>query len=699
MSTIADYPPIQRPLDGTEIIPAWQDGRQTAPTLAQLGAFIDASMQDIIDRVDQAARQNGFVFTWAAPYIDGTTLRVPRFFQRLTGAYADRAPAGGAFWYEIADAVDYNAGNSIVYFNVATNSLALANIYAQPADIGTDAKPIIGQFSGGAFNSLSKTAILAANEFPGGISGVAGVMGSGTTAVQVSGIPELTGQNIYFGWTAPAGQTAAIGDLFARTDQTFAFARVFVRATDGGAPIAPFFETFDETYLRDPSGGLVSRGQAVLEKLYSPTLASYLLVVNKAIPSGAIGLRAVLVQPAGRQLLLAGLQFAASNDPAAVVPLVDRNAVAVEKLGRMLLPLEIAAFEDRPFTLYPQQIIDTRPTRALLSVSGDAVIDSAPIVTGEACVRIDPAGWTDGETMLIERAFDGRLENLRQGARVTLRKVPAAAMSGKSIGALFMGDSKVDDFETANAICTILQGYGATVTRTGTLAGWDAAAQTNRLHEGRSGAKLADYVGKSIAGMAPVAPADYLAMPIYPDRYAHNPFLFPGTGTGSYNGLIFDYGRYLAAYNSILAPHDTVVVDLGTNDKADFGQTDDLTAFVDVAMTTIIQSIRAAGKKVIVAPPGVGWQTYANTVQRLGGYAVFRGILRAVNRINDPSTARVAAAWAQMDPFAFGSINAQAVDADTGVFTGQLVDPTHAKGSVRWQEAACVAAHIAQMHR
>ncbi|WP_288338604.1 hypothetical protein [uncultured Sphingomonas sp.] len=646
-----------------------------------------------------AVATNGLIYPWAAPYIDGGVLRVPRFFQRKTGAYADRAPADGAMWYEIADPVDYNAGNSLVYFDVAANALALANIYALPGDIGSDAKPVIGQFSGGAFHAISGTAALLDNEFAGGVTGVAGEYRPGTTAEQVSGIAELAAQNLYFGWTAPAGQVAAIGGLFARSDQKFAFARVFVRSMDGGDLVAPNFETFDETHLRDPAGGLVGNGQGVLEKRYSPTLASYLLVVNKAIPSAAVGLRAVLIQPAGRQLLLAGLQFASTNDPAAVVPLVDRNAVAVEKLGRMLLPREIATFADRPFTLYPQQIIDTRPAEALMSVSGDAAIDSAPISTGKTAVRVDPAGWADGETMLIARAFDGRMENVRQAARVTLRKVPAAAMNGKSIDLLFMGDSKVDDFETANEICAILQGYGAAVTRTGTLAGWDAAAQTNRQHEGRSGAKFADYVGKSVTGMAPVSPSDYIAMPVYPDRYAHNPFLFPGSGTGSYNGLIFDYGRYFSAYSSILTPHDTVVVDLGTNDKADFGQTDDLIAFTDLSVTTIAQSILATGRKVIFAPVGVGWQAYANSVQRLGGYAILRGALRAINRINDPATARVAAAWAQMDPFAFGSINAQAVDADTGVFTGTLVDPTHPKGSVRWQEAECVAAHIAQMHR
>lgn len=680
-----------------------------AAAAAASAAAAATSSAGAVKRVGLVERV-GPIYPWAAPYVDGGTLRIPRFFHRMDGAYADRAPDGGAMWYEVRDAVDYNAGNSVAYYEAASNSVLLANVYAQPADLGSDARPVIGTFSGGSFTGAVRTAPLLLNDFPGNVTGVGDTLGSVTTPCRVNAL-ELANLRLYYGWTAPAGGVIAVGGLFSQSDLPYCFNRVFVHALDGqslfnadGTPRAvPTFETYSADHVRDPSIGLESRGAGLFEKRYSDTLASFILVGNRAITPGAVGLRVVLAQPAGRNLLLAGLQFAATCDPSAIIPVIHIDGVCKSAVGHLYVPDEIAFFEDRGFTLYPAQMIDTRPISALMTVSGDGPVSTTPVFTGRDAIAVDPRGIVDGSTLLVSRAFEGRLADVRQTKRVVARKVPAAAVAGKSIRMLFLGDSKVADVLTANQVEAILEGYGANVTRAGTLVQWDGA--TNQRHEGRSGTRLADWLGKRVDNMQRTTPADYIAAPVYDrdtpgviDRIRRNPFLFAANGTGSFDGWAFDYVKFLAAYDSILQPHDIVGMDLGTNDKVDFARADDLTDFMDFGYTHMIGSTLAGGKKVLISAIGNGWMRSANEYQRIGGYAIFKGIMRAVRRLNDPRV-RLAGAWAQMSPLAFGTVTTSAINQDTATETGPLADPTHPAGSNRYENAACLSAHTAQFFR
>ena len=51
MSTIPDYPPLARPLDGTEPLPIWQDGAQRAGSATDVATFVGARIADDLEQI------------------------------------------------------------------------------------------------------------------------------------------------------------------------------------------------------------------------------------------------------------------------------------------------------------------------------------------------------------------------------------------------------------------------------------------------------------------------------------------------------------------------------------------------------------------------------------------------------------------------------------------------------------------------
>ncbi|RSU46354.1 hypothetical protein [Sphingomonas sp. S-NIH.Pt15_0812] len=71
MSTIADYPPPRRPLSGEEPVAVFQDGRQVAPTIRQVGDFVSDQVEVVADRAERAADDARTASAVAAAAIGG----------------------------------------------------------------------------------------------------------------------------------------------------------------------------------------------------------------------------------------------------------------------------------------------------------------------------------------------------------------------------------------------------------------------------------------------------------------------------------------------------------------------------------------------------------------------------------------------------------------------------------------------------
>ncbi|WP_395326948.1 SGNH/GDSL hydrolase family protein [Novosphingobium sp. BL-8H] len=637
----------------------------------------------------------GPIYSYSAPYIDGTVLRWPAFYQRMANnTFAERAPADGQKWFEVGVPLGEEQGRFLVYYDATDNTLKTQTIYGSMTGLGSDTKPVLAHVGAGVLTSGIKPATIVSNDFDANSKGRPTVMGVDTTLVRTNTYSDLAGLGIFVGY-ASTDQFARVGGLFSSPEAQRVFTRVFVYDADGtpGTPIVPDFETFNAQYLVNRSQGLTSRG-AILEKIYSTRLRSY-LVDNRAATTDMAGIQAAL-NTGGRNVILAGLQIAASNDPNFVVPLINlAGSPKGDKFGSMYFPNEIAMFSDRKINLYPANFIDRRPMEAdLVTLSrgteGGAL---APVAGhGQSIVAVDPSTIVDGETLTIAHHFNHPIPDQRQFKNVVARKVTPAQMAGKTFKVAFIGDSKVEFSQTADAVVAILAGYGATVQRVGTLGSGAS------VHEGRGGKTLAEYVGKDRTTLPPVAtPADYINSS---QRSFLNPFVVPGSGTGSYDGYIFDYAQYRTAYASITGGNaDLAIVDLGSNDLVQWSNQDDFTAFVDEAMTRIITSIRGTGTKVLITPPAVAWDSYWYEVYTRMGYPLLRGLMRAVKRVNDPLNVRLSSAFTQMSPFAFGGYTASQVDADIDLSYGLITDRIHLFQEVRTQDAVAMAADIAAMMR
>lgn len=670
-------------------------------------AFVEAQQAAIAEANDRITLigRNGSIYSHGAPYIDGDILRWPGFFQRIAGGgYEERAPASSQRWYEVDVPVEAFEGNALVYYDSTDNSIKITTIFLPlPAGVGGDAKPILAQISRGTLNSVIAPAVLLTNDFDANATGRPDLIGETTDIIVTSAISELAALEIGTAYKS-SGTTVAVGGVFGRPEARYAYARVFVYDADTspGAPIVPGFDMFSGAHLIDQATGLTSRGSGVLEKIYSSRLRSYLLD-TKLIPTGGmVGLRASLAR-ASRNVWLAGLQFSTSDDPAALVPVQEIDASPDRgDFGKMYFPTEIAVFDDRDITLYPANFTDRRLMDAGYISLSRRVESTLPPVAAGGSIQIPVAAsrLANNDQLRMTRHFDWPIRDQVQFCNINVRKIVNADLAGKTIDALFLGDSKVDDVDTAVAAKTLLTAKGATVNLLGTLFGYDAGGN-QVYHEGRSGRSLADYVGKDRSEMAYVAtPADYIAAPNFPNRYALNPFLSTGSGTGSFDGYIFDYAGYLTKYASIIGGvPDVVVIDLPTNDLHEWTDLAAFTDFVDVGFTRIITSIRGTGAKVLLAPAGYSWSNYWFALWTRSGPAFWRGIMRAVKRFNDPLNVRISSAFAQMSPFAYGQMTATTIDADTGLSLGHATDVTHPKIEVRSQGATAIAADIAAMVR
>jgi len=639
--------------------------------------------------------RNGSVYSYAAPYIDGSVLRWPSFFQRvLGGTYVERLPSNGAKWFEVTVPLAEVEGRFLVYYDAADNTVKKLAVYSDTSGLGGDDKPVLAQVASGALNAGVKSAPILRNDFDANSMGRPTLLGVDTSMVRTNGYAEVAGMGIFIGY-ASTDRVVSVGGLFSSPEAQRMFARVFVYDADAapGTPIVPDFETFNAAHLADRSTGLTTRG-AVLEKVYSNRLRSY-LVDNRAASTKMVGIQAVL-NTSGRNVILAGLQFAASNDTTAVVPVIDLGGRPQgDRFGKIYFPPELAIFSDRPINLYPTNFIDRRPMDGdlmTLSRDGETGARQPVAAAGKIAIPVSPESISDGDALVLARHFDYPLRDQVQYRPITARKVTPAQLAGKTIKLAFIGDSKVEDAVTATAVEQILEAYGATVERYGTLG------EGTALHEGRGGKTLADYVGKVRTNIPPVAaPADYIGSA---GRSFLNPFLFAGTGTGSYDGYIFDYAQYQAAYASIIGGvANLAVVDLGTNDMPLATNEDEFTDFIDQGTTRIITSVRSTGTKVLITPPAVAWNSYWYEVYTRMGYPLLRGLMRAVKRFNDPLNVRLSSSFAQMSPFAYGEYQPSQVDDDTGMILGAFKDDTHPKREVRTQDAIAIAADIAVMMR
>lgn len=659
--------------------------------------------QSLVGSLDVLTR-SGPIYSYGAPYIDGTTLRFPTFYQRLPdNAYTERTPSNSQTWFETTVPTEAVEGSVLVYYDAADNSIKTQTVFVPPAGVGADDKPVLGQIARGIFTSTVRTATILANDFDANVASAPPVMGDDTTVRFVGGITALANLGMTLAYSS-SDQIAAIGGLFRNPSGQAVFARVFVYDNDAspGTPIVPTFEHFTAAHLSNPSTGLTTRGAGILEKTYSSRLRSYLIDVRERT-AGMVGLRAYIDTDA-RDVFICGLQFAASNQRGAVIPVSDMaTGLFNDQFGKMYLPGEIALFDDRKITLYPTNFIDRRPIAAESITLSRGVENFTAVPAGFAGAQgmeVDPARLQNNDTLTIARHFAWPLRNQVQFRDLTVRKIVNADLTGKTVNALFVGDSKFDDPNTPSAVKAILSAKGATVNLRGTLFGYDKDSATI-YHEGRSGRSLADYVGKDRTDMAYVSnPATYIAAANFPDKYAYNPFLSTGSGTGSYDGYIFDYAGYLTKYASIIGgTPNIVIVDLGTNDYPEWTDFDAMTDFVDVAITRIITSVRGAGAKVLFTPGAYGWSDYWAEVGPRAWPAFMRGLLRAVNRVNQPLNTRVSSAFAQISPLAFGAMTVTNTDADTGLKLGTRADHTHPKLEARVQFATAIAADIAAMIR
>lgn len=663
-----------------------------------------AMITEAKERIDLIGR-NGAIYAYGAPYIDGAILRWPGFFQRVTGGgYAERAPATSQRWYEAAVPIEAFQGNALVYYDSADNSIKITTVFSPlPEGVGTDSKPTLAQISLGALNSAIAPAQLLTNDFDANMTGRPDLIGDASEIIVTSGVSELASLGINIAYKG-SGAKIDVGGIFVRPDARYAFARAFVYDADEmpGAPIVPGFDMVIDTHLSDPSTGEISRGAGVLEKIYSSRLRSY-LIGTKVIPDGGmVGLKASLTR-GGRNVYLAGIQFSTSDDPSAVVPLAELDASPVRGgVGKMYFPSEIAIFDDRDITLYPTNFLDRRPIAAeYISLSRRVESTLPPVAAGGTHqIEIAASRLVNNDQVRLTRHFDWPLRDQVQFRDLVVRKVAAADLAGKTINALFLGDSKIDDVVTPSGVKARLTGKGATVNLLGTIFGFDGPTSMI-YHEGRSGRGLADYLGKDRSEIAYVAnPADYIAASNYPGKYQLNPMLSLGSGPGSFDGYRFDFADYLVKYASIIGgTPNIVVIDLPTNDLHEWTDLAAFTDFVDVGFTRIITSVRETGAKVLFIPAAYGWNDYWFALWTRSGPAFWRGLMRAVQRFNDPLTVRISTAFAQMSPFAFGQMAATTVDPDTGLSFGGMADWTHAKVEARKQDIDAISADIAAMMR
>jgi lysophospholipase L1-like esterase len=685
----------------------------SALSLASLSAVVSAAQTAITSEIASrvagldVAGNGSFLTLYDLPVIDNGTLRIPALHIRLlTGFYSDVAPASGLYYeVDVTTATERYNTAVVIYYDTADNNIHATNAYTTISNLGTDTRRIICYVSNGIIQGLTRSARIVPNEFDGSADLPPQFMGP-TTTVQVGAVTApLNAFYIYQAYASTStasGASISVSGRLKTQNARYIFARVWVFDADAtpGTPIVPVFNTFTAAYTANPGTGLTSRGSGVLEKVHSTSLCSYIIAV-KANPGGTFGVQAGLTV-GSRNVMLGGLQLAGSIDPNIYISTADNLGQSGDfefnDFPRMCMGKELAFFSDRAFTIYPTNLLNRRPKNgALITLSSDSPSTSAipASFTGAHALRVDPAPWAAGEAATLTYHYDRYLADKRQWLPLTMRKVTGSALSGKTIKLLCIGDSLTDQIVNIQAAAAILTAYGATVTLLGTLNIGTAP------HEGRSGKMLADYVGQTKANMATTTPSAYTAASNL-SRYGLNPFLFSGSGTGSYGGYIFDFSQFLSNYKSLWGGQtpDIVLVNLRTNDIGVGGWANvaQLSTFMASASSTVVTSIRAAGPKVLWWAQAPSWHTFPNELfGRFDFDGAMRGILRTVNGIGDYANVRFSSVFAQQSPFAFGANVSTFVDADTGVNLGTLNDPIHFAQSAKQEMAQALAADIAFM--
>lgn len=615
-------------------------------------------------------------------------------------------PNGEAYWqFGISDN-DYT--NPVVYYlNMPAGSVQADDNAAAQANIGDALRPAIAYSANGAIHTPYARAITRPNEFGFNVTGRPSILGDGTYPVAVSD-PTLNGFNIYRGFQHPTGRPF-IGGLIPRPliAQRF-FARVWI-ISDADNDFPPV-----QIYVRGEGTATFPRDPMVLERQWSPRLASYIRSVDTIpLDQSPAGLCVQLEPGTNRPgLVLAGFQFATGSERNLYVLRNDNPYASGAEATRLqtldgakpteiLFGDRICLIEGRPQTLFPDSLtLDRDHVAPVLTFASDggAEAEKPPVVvTSRASIPLDPARLAHGRSFTLVRSRPFPFASEPQYQEGTVRIAPKATLAGAAPKILLLGDSFLEGY-VFRQLRQVLVACGANPTFLGTMYGDQDGGLYRR--EGRSGSALADLVNKNTDFLEPVTdvPAYLAGSNAY--RAGLNPFATNGTGPKSYNGQEFSFAHYLETYG-VEVP-DFVVMHYGRNDVGDHPSASALNAWMKTALGIVVPSIRAAGGgniKLILAVSNAGADNIQDQIwENLYAPGVIKGTMGYVRALADPMV-RFAGAFAHQSQHAFNSFTPVSTDPDTGVrLRGNVADDVHSGLLVAAQQfGECVAAHIADM--
>ncbi|MDT6938560.1 SGNH/GDSL hydrolase family protein [Brucella pseudogrignonensis] len=637
-------------------------------------------------------------------------LLIPRFaFKRKADALRTVAPTQGKY-FEL-DAAVFNVTQTAVYYNRQTSAVEFAAFSAiQNSLVNGDYVLLAITSLGGITTQMSRADVMK------------NIVEKGTFEKQYSGAAT------YKAATSNAILNAlGVTEVYASTDGNpvvgvrvphryhvgYAFMRVFVLLGDGEpenswpATITAYSVS---RVASNAAGGPLSRGAMTLEKVYSGRLASYVLA-NSGVSLSYVnqGWRvAISGENASRDISLSLPQIALGVNPDMYVqpddwPRLGSSGVPQENAREpnLLYPKMVYGIEGRPIVFYPMSMqLSRRESGPLTMIScqnnsenGNSAIPPLSIM-GRDYIEVPAGRLASGFPVDIITSEPEPQPEWRGRVEATSKVTALSYLAGKTAKVCFIGDSITDVFPTADRTLDILTNAGITSTGIGTITEYSPP------REGRSGRLLSDLINKTTT-LTPVdgniTPAAYLAL-TNANRRAYNPFVRQRVGneSGSYNGYVFDFARYLSDYGLDVPTH--VVINMGTNDISSYPNPSALYAHVLDALGIIVPSILAADAnvKVILTHNTDQWSAVDNArwEQRA------RGVIAAI--INYQATlanARcvVAPAWAHMSPFDWGkaTITNQRIDAITGAKVQQMGGDVHFRDVAVRQYAECVAAAIA----
>lgn len=373
----------------------------------------------------------------------------------------------------------------------------------------------------------------------------------------------LTALGMVRGWRGAIGGRAVIGhtiaDPYTKGSRLVMRYSVYTTVDDAFGDANAFFWRNDQD---SPIGG--TEANFVLEQKINSREAIYraeFINPHDRFDYFYIGRTA----PAGAQVTITGMQFHASKLPCYDIRKDDFPSV---------IPPSGLVFDETLFAVPDDLWVEpTKDLQFFLDNLSGAYTGSELIATIEGDVASGAGrsvSFRNGDTINPD-LFDSsalftvrRVDSIEPKFRKTINIRKSQPGTGKTVRYAQIGDSLTNRY-VPTFVQQLLQARGFTASTIGTIQGLGGA-----FAEGREGKQWGEHTYQLTTLPPPSSVSAYNALSQF-DKQQYNPFIRPVVSGDSdavkalaYNGYVFDYAAYLAAYGLQTPTHVTIA--LGTND-------------------------------------------------------------------------------------------------------------------------------------